>query len=67
VGIGKVVRGSADAHSGASAKAKETTAVHDDQKYDFVDAYSGASVSIDNSLAILHALFKYHAENYYKK
>jgi len=32
---------------------------------DFIDAYTGASVTVDNTLAILHALFEYHAEKYY--
>ena len=36
------------------------------QMYDFVDAYSGATVSVDNTLAVLHALFDYHANKYYK-
>lgn len=35
------------------------------QQYDFVDAYSGATVSVDNTLAILHAMFDYHADKYY--
>lgn len=35
------------------------------QMYDFVDAYSGATVSVDNTLAILHALFDYHVDKYY--
>ncbi|SNR87830.1 hypothetical protein SAMN05446037_1001186 [Anaerovirgula multivorans] len=33
--------------------------------YDFVDAYTGATVSVDNTLTILHALFEYHTEKYY--
>ena len=35
------------------------------QQFDFVDAYSGATVSVDNTLAILHAMFDYHADKYY--
>lgn len=33
---------------------------------DFVDAYTGATVSVDNTLAVLHALFDYHVNKYYK-
>lgn len=36
------------------------------QKVDFVDAYTGATVSVDNTLAVLHALFDYHVNKYYK-
>lgn len=36
------------------------------QMYDFIDGYSGATVSVDNTLAILHALFNYHVNKYYK-
>lgn len=36
------------------------------QVVDFVDAYSGATVSVDNTLSILHALFDYHTDKYYK-
>lgn len=36
------------------------------QMVDFVDAYTGATVSVDNTLAILHALFDYHVDKYYK-
>ncbi|WP_020614742.1 hypothetical protein [Sediminispirochaeta bajacaliforniensis] len=35
------------------------------EKFDFVDAYTGASVSIDNTLSVLRALFKYHTAKYY--
>ncbi len=70
-GVGKVVR-TADATSGASASAEPAEAAAEPAKdaggtYDFVDAYTGASVSIDNSLAILHALFRYHADKYYNR
>jgi hypothetical protein len=37
------------------------------EMYDFVDAYSGATVSVDNTLAILHALFDYHVDKYYNQ
>lgn len=33
--------------------------------YDFVDAYTGATVSVDNTIAVLQALFDYHVEKYY--
>lgn len=36
------------------------------QMIDFVDAYTGATVSVDNTLAVLHALFDYHVNKYYK-
>ena len=65
-GVGTVIR-SADATSGASSTAKDKTTGEAGETYDFVDAYTGASVSIDNSLAILHALFRYHADKYYGK
>ncbi|NLJ57572.1 MAG: hypothetical protein GX339_01880 [Tissierellia bacterium] len=35
------------------------------KKYEFVDAYTGATVSVDNTLAILRALFDYHVDKYY--
>ena len=34
-------------------------------QYDLVDAYSGATVSVDNTISMLHALFDYHVEKYY--
>ncbi|NLV89582.1 MAG: hypothetical protein GX021_09505 [Tissierellia bacterium] len=36
------------------------------QMVDFVDAYTGATVSVDNTLAVLHALLDYHVNKYYK-
>lgn len=33
--------------------------------YDFVDAYTGATVSVDNTIAVLQALFDYHVKKYY--
>lgn len=33
---------------------------------DFVDGYTGATVSVDNTLSVLQALFDYHVKKYYK-
>jgi len=37
------------------------------QMVDFVDAYTGATVSVDNIISILQSLFDYHVNKYYKK
>lgn len=39
--------------------------IRNGKEYEFIDAYTGATVSVDNTISVLQALFDYHVDKYY--
>lgn len=39
--------------------------IRNGKEVDFVDGYTGATVSVDNTISVLQALFDYHVNKYY--
>ncbi|HHW08287.1 MAG TPA: hypothetical protein GXX34_12295 [Clostridia bacterium] len=40
--------------------------IRNGKEVDFVDGYTGATVSVDNTISVLQALFDYHVKKYYR-